>query len=257
MANPLIPPNGVYDISANKLNIFLGCKYKLYLYLSHQPNGDVDTTYIDAGNAVHNYMEDHLNGCGLDISDYIEKYNVKDSMYDRVNTCVETGQQYLSLKGEPERTEFTEFTTPKGRKIKLQSRIDFLAENAKFDGLKEKVIIDWKTGKSVDKDEYRLQGHVYKFVHPDHDVAFVSLLSGDVMTLKKSPKNYIPNMCDKYVDCIESSDFKRNVTPLCSRFCPYYKDYCAPGTEYNIVKPRMVWDDEKKEWSTGDEDEEQ
>ena len=255
MGNPLIPPDGVYDLSANKLNIFNTCSYKLYLYLSHQPNGDVDTTYIDAGNAVHNYMEDHLNGEGEDIEFYKEKYGVKEEMNERVNTCIETGQQYLSLKGSPEITEYTEFDTPKGRKIKLQSRIDFLAEDAKFEGLKEKVIIDWKTGKSVDKDEYRLQGHVYKFVHPDYDVAFVSLLSGDTLTLKKSPKNYIPNMCDKYVDCIEKSDFKRNVTPLCSRFCPYYKDYCSPGHEYDLVEPRMVWDNENKCWSTGESDE--
>lgn len=255
MANPLIPQDGVYELSANKLNIFSSCPYKLYLYLSHQPNGDVDTTYIDAGNAVHNYMEDHLNGKGEDAEYYMDKYDVKSEMNDRVNQCIEHGQKYLSLKGTPELTEYTEFKTPKGRDIKLQSRIDFLAENANFEGLKEKVIIDWKTGKSVDKDEYRLQGHVYKFVHPDYDVAFVSLLSEDLMTLKRSPKNYIPNLCDKYVDCIENSDFKRCVTPLCSRFCPYYKDYCSPGHEYDLVKPRMVWDNENKCWSTGDEDE--
>lgn len=248
MANPLIPQDGVYDISANKLNIFSSCPYKLYLYLSHQPNGDIDTTYIDAGNAVHNYMEDHLNGVGEDSDFYKEKYSVKEEMNARVDTCIKTGQQYLSLKGQPELTEYTEFETPKGRKIKLQSRIDFLAENAKFEGLKEKVIIDWKTGKSVDKDEYRLQGHVYKFVHPDYDVAFISLLSGDTLTLKRSPKNYIPNMCDRYVDCIEKNEFKRNMTPLCNRFCPYYKDYCSPGHEYDYVVPRMTWDNEKKEW---------
>lgn len=257
MTNPLIPPDGVYDISANKLNIFSACPYKLYLYLSHQPNGDVDTTYIDAGNAVHNYMEDLLGESSeaKDIEEYKEKYSVKPEMYDRVDTCVKNGQKYVSLKGVPEMTEFTEFETPKGRKIKLQSRIDFLAENAKFDGLKEKVIIDWKTGKSVDKDEYRLQGHVYKFVHPDYDVAFVSLLSDDLLTLKKSPKNYIPNLCDKYVDCIENSDFKRCMTPMCSRFCPYYKDYCSPGHEYDLVEPRMVWDNENKCWSVGEKDE--
>lgn len=227
---------------------------KLYYYLSHQPNGDVDTTYIDAGNAVHNYMEDHLNGEGEDAEFYKEKYNVKEEMYDRVDTCINTGQKYLSLKGTPELTEYTEFETPKGRKIKLQSRIDFLAENAQFDGLKEKVIIDWKTGKSVDKDEYRLQGHVYKFVHPDYDVAFVSLLSEDILTLKKSPKNYIPNMCDKYVDCIEKNDFKRVRTPLCSRFCPYYNEYCSPEHEFDLVKPKMVWDKEKGCWSEGDDE---
>ena len=248
MGNPLIPPDGVYDLSANKLNICNDCPFKLYLYLTHQPNGDVDTTYIDAGNAVHNYMEDHLSGGGEDAEYYMDKYNVKEEMYERVNTCVKTGEQYLSLKGSPELTEFTEFTTPKGRKIKLQSRIDFLAENATFDGLKEKTIIDWKTGREVDKDEYRLQGHVYKFVHPDYDVAFVSLLSGKTLTLKKSPKNYIPNMCDKYVDTIENSNFKRNIKPTCSRFCPYYKDYCTPEHQYDVIVPRLTWDNEKKEW---------
>lgn len=249
MANVLIPQDGVYDVSANKLNIFSDCPMKLYYYLSHQPNGDVDTTYIDAGNAVHKYMEDHLSNEGEDDIDYyMEKFGVKEEMRDRVNTCIKTGEKYLSLKGSPELTEFTEFTTPKGRKIKLQSRIDFLAENATFEGLKEKTIIDWKTGREVDKDEYRLQGHVYKYVHPDYDVAFVSLLSGKILTLKRSPKDYIPKLCDRYVDAIENNKFERNMKPTCSRFCPYYKDYCSPGHEYDLIVPRMTWDNEKKEW---------
>lgn len=249
MANPLIPADGVYDLSANKLNICQECPFKLYLYLTHQPNGDVDTTYIDAGNAVHNYMEDHINGNGKTVEEYLEKYNVSPEMYERVEKCISNGEKYMSLKGSPEVTEYTKFTTPKGRNINLQSRIDLQCDDADLDEAGKKVVIDWKTGKTIDKPEYRLQMHVYRFVrNQEYDAMLVSLLTGETLVLKKSPKNYIPNMCDKYVDTIENSDFKRNPKPTCSRFCPYYKDYCSPGHEYDVIVPRMTWDNEKKEW---------
>lgn len=248
--NILIPKSGVYDISANRLSILQECPYKLYLYLSHQDTGPVDTTYINAGNAVHLYMEDRLNGIENEPQYYKDKFNVDESMYERVDTCIENGQKYIGLKGDTELTEFKEFTTPKGREIKLQSRIDFQTSEYEHEGKLKDLVIDWKTGKSINRPNYIIQMHVYKYAK-DHksDAMLVSLLTGEELVLSNSPKSYIPKLCDKYVDAIESNDFERKESPLCERFCQYYDDFCKGDCKYNLVTPRMTWDDEKKRWT--------
>lgn len=242
MTNPLIPKDGTWAMSANKLNIFLECPRKLYLYLTHQDSGDTDTKYIDAGQAVHAYMEDHANGIDQPIETYLERYNVLEEMYPRVKQCISHAQTYLSLKGTPELTEYTEFDTPKGRHIKLMSRIDLQCDE-------KKLVIDWKTGKTIDKPEYRLQMQVYRFVRNfEYDAMLVSLLTGEELVISKSPKDYIPKMCDKYIDCIENNEFEPVPNPNCSRFCPYYDNYCSEGHQYDIIVPKLTWDDTEKKW---------
>lgn len=248
--NPLIPSNGVYNISANRLSIFKECPYKLYLYLSHQITDEIDMTYINVGNAIHKYMEDNFSGCEVQSHEkYIEDFQVPAEMKDRYFKCVENAEKFLSLKGEPEVTEFTEFVTPKGRNINLQSRIDLQVPECDMPGMGKKVVIDWKTGKSLDKPGYKIQMHVYRFVkNQEYDAVLVSLLSGETSVINKSPKDYIPKLCDQYVDAIENNSFDRCESAMCSRFCQYYGKYCSPESKYDIVVPRMTWDHENKEW---------
>lgn len=249
MVNPLIPLDGVWAISANKLNIALACPRKLCYYLSHVEGDDTDTRYIDSGQAVHQYMEDNFNGNPQSMEYYLDKFDVLPEMFNRVETCIENAQPYLSLKGTPEVAEETLFDTPKGRKVKLISRIDLQCEDADIEGANKNLVIDWKTGSKINKEEYIVQMQVYRFVKNfEYDAMLVSLLTGEKLIVNKSPKNYIPNLCDRYIDMIENLDFEPKPNPNCTKYCPYYTGHCSEEHKYDLVVPRMTWDDENKRW---------
>lgn len=244
--NPLIPADGVYRLSANKLSMYQACPFKHYLYLTHQDVCDFDDTFIMAGNAVHQYMEEHMKGEGKPIEHYIAEFNVKPEVVDRVKACMENAPTYLALDGIAELKEYTEFTTPKGRKVKLESRIDLQVEDADLPDVKGKVVIDYKTGKTIDKPEYRMQMQVYRFVKNfEYSAMLVSLLTGKTLVLDKSPKNYIPNLCDKYIDAIENNDFPRKRNNYCDKYCPYYEMFCTEEHLYDLIIPKMVRKDDK------------
>lgn len=247
--NLLIPKEGKYNLSANRLSMMQECTYKLYLYLSHQDTGPVDYTYINAGNAVHQYMEDRLNGIVKEKDFYMTEFEVSPTMNERMELCIENAKPYLDLKGDSELSKDIEFTTPKGRKINMRSRIDFITDKCTIPDVSSKIVIDWKTGKKINTPGYKIQMHVYRFIlNQEYDAMLVSLLTGDTIYMSKSPKNYIPKLCDKYVDTIESNSFERSESPLCTNFCPYYDDFCAPGRRYDLVVPKMTWDDVDKKW---------
>ena len=246
--NPLKPTDGIWDISANRLYIFMSCPKKLILYLTHQDDGDTDTKYIDAGQAIHDYMEHHFNGDDVPIEDLIEKHGVIDEMVPRVMTCVEHAEKYLSLKGTPEMAEEKVFTTPKGRTVNMVYRIDLQCEDADIDGVGKKVVIDWKSGKDVNKPEYILQMQVYRFVRDfKYDALLVSLLTGATLPVTKSAEDYIPKLCDRYIDAIESLEFDANPQYLC-RYCPYHDNFCTEEHKYDLIVPKMTWDDTEKKW---------
>ena len=244
--NPLIPADGVYRLSANKLSMYQACPFKHYLYLTHQESGEFDDTYIMAGNAVHKYMEEHMKGEGKPIESYIAEFNVKPEVLDRVKACIENAPTYLALDGIPELKEYTEFTTPKGRNIKLESRIDLQVDNADLPDVKGKVVIDYKTGKTIKTPKNNMQMQVYRFVRNfEYSAMLVSLYTGETVVLDKSPKNYIPNLCDRYIDAIENNDFPRKRGSNCERFCPYYQMFCTSEHMYDQIIPKMVYKDGK------------
>lgn len=251
MGNPLIPADGVWSLSANKLNIFNNCPFHYYLYVTHQDGAIEDTKYITCGQAVHEYMEDNNNGCVKEPDYYFEKWAVPDEMRERFDTCIKNAEEFLSLKGSSELTEYTEFDTPKGRHVSLMSRIDLQCEDADIEGASPKLVIDWKTGRTLSKAEYLLQMQVYRFVRKfEYDAMLVSLLTGEKKIISKSPENYIPNMCDRLIDAVENNDFPRRFTySTCSRFCPYYEKFCTEEHKYDLIVPKMNWDEEKGVWT--------
>lgn len=229
--NPL--EKDVYNISAHRLNLFKECPFKLCAYLSHWDKTPIDTTYINAGKAVHGYMEDLIAGHPQDTQYYLDKFEVNKTMFDRVSICIRNAQKYSSCKGETELTQHTVFVTPKGRKVDLETRIDFKADDGN--------VYDWKTGSKLDSEEYIRQMHTYIFASSFKSSAtLVSLLTGDSLTLSESPPTYIPALCDEYIDAIEGLDFERNTkNPFCSK-CEYFDMYCKGNKKFIEIKNNTV-----------------
>ena len=235
MANPL--KKETYKVSANRLNKFIACKYKLYLYLMDAPTTEHDTRYIDAGLAAHAYLEKALKNRTLvwpseeEYDTMFREFNVTDpEMKARVKTSIQSGIAFLMIvdidNAEAEKIILKEFVTPKGRNVTIDARLDLLisGENG--------LIVDYKTGMNVNKPEYSLQMQVYRFVT---DFAYkamcISLLSKEQSIVDKSNENFIPMLCDKYIDAIEGNDFERTEGYMC-RFCEYYNDYCSEENRY-------------------------
>lgn len=257
VTNPLIPPDGVYHLSAHKLNMMRNCPFSAYLYLAHFEGGESDDSWAKCGSAVHDFAEDSTKGCAQEPEYYLEKWKVppiNDKGFDlhkRFYTCIENVPKFAKAGGIPELTEYTEFTTPKGRKVSLQTRIDLQIENSTLPEAKGKVVVDYKTGKDVKKDEYYLQARCYMFAKGgEYKALFYSLLNGNYFLLETLPKGYIEKVCDEYIDHIENRDFERTPNSMCSTFCPYYTCYCAPNVYFNQLIPN----EKKKEDDNDDTD---
>lgn len=237
MTNPLL--RETYKISAHRLNMFTSCRYKLYLYLLGIVPSERDTTYINAGLAVHYYLEkacictDYSPPTEGRLQNLFEDFNItKPEMQDRVRKCIPKGLAILNAfpayRKRPEEIILKAFDTPKGRHVTIDARLDLIVEG--------KHIIDYKTGMQVNKPEYTLQMHVYRFVTDFvMPASCISLLSGERLTVDSGNPDYIPMLCDKYIDVIESNDFERADDNTC-RFCEYYKEFCSEENRY--VDPR-------------------
>lgn len=230
----------VYRISASRLNTGLQCPFKLYLNLCRVEPSDMDTSYISTGSAVHAYVEDLLTSgdthpdtyyldaeyipLGEEGDDTKRKRNVVPAeMFPRYHTCVAYVRKHFSgAKFECEVKFEKELVTPKGRNVVLNGFIDAMSDD---------LIIDWKTGDSVDKEDYHRQGHVYDYATDfTREVRFISLLSGNEFKLRRAKQNYVPALCDQYIDRIENHDFDRTANKLCN-FCEFRKEWCYPGAE--------------------------
>lgn len=236
MPNPLVPKDGVWRVSAHKLNMMRKCPFSLYLYLSRFPSADSDRSYLSCGNAVHDYAEELTKGCAKEPEYYLGKYEVPQlnsdgvDIHKRFYTCIENVPEYaLQEGGIPERTEYTSFTTPKGRNCRLETRIDLQLEDSQLKECKGKVIVDYKTGSHVkNNNEYKLQAQCYLFAKKgEYKALFVSMLNpSEYFVIDSSPADYIPKLCDEYIDTVLMHDFERKMDFNCPRFCPYYQMYC-------------------------------
>lgn len=226
----------IYYISANKLSMGINCPFKLYLNLCHVQPKHFDNKYTSAGSAVHKYMEDMFTEGAHDFDYYVNGmyqpeenrplYVVPEEMYDRVKTCISNGTKWFNgYSFDCEKPFNVELETPKGRKVML---------NGFIDAINDEVIYDWKTGKKVTtKDDYKRQAAVYYYVaEPKRKVIFKSLLDGSEFTVTKQHPNYIPSLCDQYIDRLEMHEFDRNINALC-RFCEFRAEYCYSGAEYD------------------------
>lgn len=239
MANPLLPKNGVFRLSAHKLNLQKECPFKCFLYLMRYPGTETDNSYAVTGSAVHDFAEEITKGCAQDPSFYLGKWKVPQTtpdgidLHNRFYTCVENVKRLATMPGAiPEQTEYTEFTTPKGRKVRLETRIDLQCENSNMPEAKGKVVWDYKTGSNVNKDEYILQAKAYQFAKymktgEVYKACFISLLDPTkYFVLDKFNVEYIPKVCDEYIDALYMHEFDRHPSYLC-RWCPYHDLYCA------------------------------
>ena len=256
MSNPLIPSDGVYRLSAHKLNMMLECPFKAYLYLSHFPEGPSEDCWAKCGSAVHDYAEDMTKGTLKEPEYYLQKYEVPQvvpgmgiNLHDMFYKCIENVPKFAKLEGAiPEMTEYTDFVTPKGRKVSLQTRIDLQVENSTLPEAKGKVVVDYKTGKDVNKEEYRLQARCYMFAKGgEYKALFYSLLSGKYFVIDKLPEDYIPKMCDNYIDHIENRELERTPNQNCDKFCPYREKYCAPNVYFQQLVPPGTENEEVEE----------
>lgn len=228
-SDPLEDPNKTYKMSAHRMNLFLQCPYKLYMYLNQYPTGPTERKYIDNGSAVHQYLEDKMRYKEKSPNDYFVEFNVPMDMKPIFDTCIKNAEQFFKYIGEgiPERVVHKVFQTPKGRRVDLEARIDLLADD---------TIFDYKTGKHVDKPEYKLQGMIYIFALNGYypKAKFVSLQTNDVYEVSAPPENYIEKLCDKYIDTIEENEYPKKASPLCD-WCSY-KEYCTGKLQYVYVE---------------------
>lgn len=233
------------------------CPFSAYLYLSHYKGGEVEDCWTKCGNAVHDYAEDSAKGCAKEPQYYLDKWEVPATssmgidLHKRFYTCLDNVPKFANAGGIPELTEYTEFTTPKGRKVQLQTRIDLQIEDSKLAEAQGKVVVDYKTGKDVNKEEYKLQARCYMFAKGgEYKALFYSLLSGKYFVIESVPMDYIPKVCDEYIDHIENRDLERTPNSMCERFCPYYKTHCAP----NVYFQELIPPDQKKEIENNEND---
>ena len=228
-SDPLEDPNKTYKMSAHRMNLFLQCPYKLYMYLNQYPTGPIERKYIDNGSAVHQYLEDRMKYIEKSPNDYFVEFNVPMDMKPIFDTCIKNAEQFFKYIGEgiPERVVHKVFQTPKGRRVDLEARIDLLADE---------TIFDYKTGKHVEKPEYKLQGMIYIFALNGYypKAKFVSLQTNDVYEVSAPPENYIEKLCDKYIDAIEENEYPKKASPLCD-WCDY-KEYCTGKLQYVYVE---------------------
>lgn len=224
-----------YHISANKLNMGRQCPFKLYLYLARHKTGDKDLKYINAGLAVHDFMDDLLKGKDMPMFDYIAKRRVPDETLERAMTSMENGYKFLVKedgnikKGKGEETIKKKFTTPKGRKVTFEARIDLIDEEDGF-------IVDYKTGKTINKPEYVLQMHGYRFAKDYiYPAKIISLLTNKELIIEETPLNFIEDACDEYIDMIENRDFPRKPHYLC-KYCEYYNEFCGKDAGFKQIE---------------------
>lgn len=222
-------PNFTYKLSANRLNLWQQCPYKLFMYLNHYPTGPKERKYIDNGSAVHKYLEDRMKYIEKDPSEYFTEFNVPAEMKPTFDTCIKNSEQFFKYIGEgiPEKTIHKIFTTPKGRRIDLEARIDLLVDD---------TIYDYKTGKHVEKPEYKLQGMLYIFALDNYykSAKFVSLQTNEVYEVNAPPEGYIEKLCDRYVDALEDNEFPKKVNKLCS-YCDF-EQYCRGPLQFVYIE---------------------
>lgn len=218
--------DGEWKVSANRINSYLQCPLKLSYRFQGYPTGPVEEKFIRNGLAVHNFLEDRVKGVIKEPQFYWDEQQVPEEMRSVFDTCIKNAEQFFDCGGKTEETILKHFVTPKGRKVVLEARIDLQTDDC---------IWDYKTGKHVDKDEYRLQAHIYHYATDfKYDVAkFISLQTNEIMEVKQPPKDYIPKLCDKYIDALEDNNLPKKQSRLCD-YCEY-DAYCRGSLQFVYV----------------------
>lgn len=222
----------VYAISANKINMGLQCPFKLALYLMHIEPKEVDYSNTATGSAVHAFMEAMGNHTTHRDKYYIEGMYEKDpkrrqvvpaSHIDKMKLCMANGKKwYGTLDYVSEQSFKVPLVTPKGRNVLLNGRIDAQTETELY---------DWKTSKSVKTDDYRRAAAIYDYATGfQKKIIYKSLFNGDEYQFPHASHDYVPALCDQYIDRLLAFDFPRKRQFLC-KYCDYHDEYCFDGAE--------------------------
>lgn len=240
MDDPFKP--STYYISANRLNLGLNCPFKLALYLMQIKPAHADYSNVATGSAVHAYMEDlpkhkfHREEYyikGMYEKDKDKRQVVPPELYDKMRLCMKNGREWFGdVDYVPEVKFEVPLTTPKGRKVVLNGRIDAQTDT---------MLWDWKTAKHVDTDEYRRAAAVYDYATGfKKDICYKSLFNGEEIHFPHADKTYVPNLCDQYIDRLEDLAFNRHRQFLC-KYCDYELEFCFRDAEYKAIDRLVNW----------------
>jgi len=211
-------------VSANRLNKFLECPFKLALYNFEVEGRPTDDKFLKCGLAVHKWIEDIIardgvgsNGKKNGADWYFDEYEVPEELRGRFNTCVTTATEKLFPKyGKVEAEKVLQMYFENGSMLKVEARADLIDE--------EGVIWDWKTGKELNKPEYILQGQLYCHVFGSDKCIFISLLTGEEFEIKSPPEGYIRKLLQKYHESVKEGNLpkKSKYDDACIKRCEYY-----------------------------------
>jgi len=211
--------------SANRLNKFLECRFKLALYNFEVEGRQTDDKFLKCGLAVHDWIECVLESKDKALSSemFFEKYSVPEELRTRFETCCKTfleKHEKYNFEGEVEAEKVLQIHFDDGNRIDLETRADLIDTS--------RVGWDWKTGKTVNKPEYILQGQLYCYAFALEKVIFLSLLSGEELVIKAPPEGYIKKILKEYATAVKSGDLpmKPKFDDSCIRWCEYY-DICS------------------------------
>jgi CRISPR/Cas system-associated exonuclease Cas4 (RecB family) len=178
-------------------------------------------------------------------------------MTNRFEKCYKNAQRHKDLegRGEVEVEQIRRFTTPKGREVELLARMDFVSTSLqdtqflKKDETPPRYLIDWKTGSEINTDEYLLQMQVYIFVTLfNRRAILVSLLNNKKLVISPdiSQTDYIPSICDDWIDIVESGEFASNEKYKYCDTCPYNR-LCKTDLYFDLdAQPSKYSQEEKK-----------
>jgi len=206
--------------SANRLNKFLECPFKLALYNFGVEGRPTDDKFLKCGQAIHAWIEESIK-CKYPITpeDYFCLYEVPEELRDRFDKCVSTvdAKGILGWKGQVEAEKIMQIYFEDGGYIELEARADFIND--------KDVGYDWKTGKELNKSEYVLQAQLYCYVFALPKVIFISLLTGEELEIKAPPEGYIKKIIKKYMNAVKEGNLPRKAKfdEQCQKWCEYYE----------------------------------
>jgi len=212
----------IHRCSANRLNKFLECPFKLALYNFGIEGRPTDDKYLKCGKAIHAWIEDSIiSESPISPEDYFYEHEVPDELRERYDTCISTvdSKGIFGWKGEVEAEKTLQMYFEDGGLLEVEARADLIRDNG--------VIYDWKTGKELNKPEYILQGQLYCHVFGLDKCIFISLLTGDELEIKAPPNATIRKLLNTYKNAVNDGNLpkKAKMDDQCVKWCEYY-DIC-------------------------------
>jgi len=167
------------NISYSSLSTFKKSPLEYFFYkiakLKPEP---VNSCYGDAGNAVHNALEEYINKTGKEEEIFSEKINklpergmfgeiinrqkFRDAFMKGKEIIDEWREKGYELKAEE---HFTFNEVINGTKLKITGYVDCIATKQLPDGSKKVRILDWKTNSKLPPDDFRGQQQFYTYLY--------------------------------------------------------------------------------------------